>query len=214
MPFPRLYAIADIDLLQARALDLASFTSELRAAGVKLLQYRNKNGSPQTILHDTALLRGIFPAGGDVRLIMNDRADLALLSGYDGVHVGQEDLAPEDARSIVGPDRWVGVSTHSPRQVIEADETSCDYIAYGPIFATASKANPDPTVGLAGLRMARTETKKPLVAIGGITLENLHSVLDAGTDCVAIISGLLPDKNNSKSQSTQQIVEEFSALLG
>ncbi len=211
MVFPRLYAIADVDVLAVRSLDLASFALELRAAGINLLQYRNKQGSPRAMLHDAALLREMFPAGGDTRLILNDRADLTLLSGFDGVHVGQDDLTVEDARHIVGPNTWVGVSTHSPQQVIEADQTSCDYIAYGPIFATATKNNPDPTVGLAGLQMARTLTRKPLIAIGGITRTNCRSVFDAGADSAAVISALLPASNGL--QSTQQIAKEFLAQM-
>ena len=212
MTFPRLYAILDVDLLNARSLDLARFASELHAAGVKLIQYRNKHGSARVMMNDATRLKNLS-AGHAAKLIMNDRADLALLSGFDGVHVGQEDLAAEDARNIVGPNAWVGVSTHFPQQVAEADETPCDYIAYGPVFPTATKENPDPVVGLAGLRMARTLTQKPLVAIGGITLENCHSVLNAGADSVAVISGLLPNGSDPGSKNTRQIAEEFLSLL-
>lgn len=209
MPFPRLYAILDADLLQARGLDLVVFASKLTAAGVTLFQYRNKTGSARAILEDATRLKNLR-LEKKLKLIMNDRADLALLSGFDGVHVGQEDLSPEDARRIVGPDRWVGVSTHSPQQVIEANKTDCDYIAYGPIFSTATKNNPDPTVGLEGLRHARTLTNKPLVAIGGITRENCRSVLEAGADSIAMISALLPSADGS---TTRQIAEGFLALL-
>ena len=210
MDFPRLYAIIDADLLSARSLNITSFAEELRDAGVKLIQYRNKQGSARTILGDAALLKQIF-SGNDLKLIMNDRSDLALLAGFDGVHVGQDDLSAEDTRSIVGPNPWVGVSTHTTQQVIEANETSCDYIAYGPIFPTASKNNPDPTVGLDGLRMARALTRKPLVAIGGITRRNCRSVLEAGADSAAVISDLLPPTNDSSN--TRKIAEEFLALL-
>ncbi len=209
MTLPRLYAILDTDLLQARALDLVPFAAELHAAGIKLLQYRNKQGSARAVLNDAAELKRIF-LGGQARLVMNDRPDLMLLSGFDGVHVGQDDLSAGDARRIVGSDAWVGVSTHSLQQLIEANETSCDYIAYGPIFPTATKNNPDPTVGLAGLRMARSQTHKPLVAIGGITRENCRSVIDAGADSIAVISGLLP---LTGGPSAQQMAEEFLALL-
>ncbi len=141
---------------------------------------------------DAGRLRKAFPVAGDVRLILNDRPDLALLCDFGGVHVGRDDVSVEDARRIVRPAAWVGVSTHSPQQVAEANETSCDYIAYGPMFPTATKNNHDPTVGLAGLRIARSQTRKPLVAIGGITRENCRSVLNAGADSVAVISGLVP----------------------
>lgn len=212
MHFPRLYAIADIDVLAARDLELASFATGLRDAGVTLLQYRNKQGPAQDALHDAATLKAIR-GGSNIRLIMNDRADLALLAGFDGVHVGQDDLTPQDAWHILGLKAWVGVSTHSPQQVIEAETRNVDYVAYGPVFPTATKSNPDPTVGLAGLRLARSHTTKPLVAIGGITLENFRSVIDAGCDSVAIISGLLPTSANGSIRTTRQIAEEFLVRL-
>jgi thiamine-phosphate pyrophosphorylase len=139
---------------------------------------------------------------------MNDRADLCLAAGFDGLHLGQDDLLPESARRIIGsgPDRRLGVSTHNPEQLAEADKTSADYLAIGPIFATASKANPDPVVGLEGLRRARELTNKPLVAIGGITRANARSVIDAGADSVAVISDLLRDPRKS--------AEEFLKVLG
>ena len=147
-----LYPILDIDLLTARSLDLGSIALAWRNAGVTLIQYRNKLGSARDMLRDAARLREIFPVGEGARLIFNDRPDLALLAEFDGVHVGQGDVSAADARRIVGATRWVGVSTNSAEQVIEADKTSCDYIAYGPIFPTASKLNPDPTVGLEGIK--------------------------------------------------------------
>jgi len=210
-----LYPILDIDLLTVRSLDVASIAAAWQAAGVMLVQYRNKQGSAREMLRDAALIRKIFPANGGARLIFNDRPDLALLAGFDGVHLGQEDVSAEDARRIVGPTQWVGVSTNSAEQVMEADKTSCDYIAYGPIFPTASKINPDPTVGLAGLRAARALTAKPLVAIGGITRKNCRSVLDAGADSLAVISDLLPggDNGNANDESASRIVEEFLAVL-
>ena len=210
-----LYPILDIDLLAARSLDLTSIATAWHNAGVTLVQYRNKQGSARQMLRDAVRVREIFPANGGARLIFNDRPDLALLAGFDGVHVGQGDVAAEDARRIVGAARWVGVSTNSAKQVMEADKRSCDYIAYGPIFPTASKVNPDPTVGLAGLRAARALTSKPLVAIGGITRKNCRSVIDAGADSLAVISDLLPLPNNGNSdgESARQIVREFLALL-
>lgn len=214
MKFPRLYAIADVDLLSARSLPLDAFAAGLLAAGVQLVQYRNKQGSARQMLLDAAQLRSIF-SGPSTKLILNDRADLALLSDFDGVHVGQDDLSVEDARSILGPGTWVGVSTHTGEQVIEADKTNCDYIAYGPVFPTTTKDDADPTVGLDGLRVARSLTRKPLVAIGGITRANCRSVLDAGADAVAVISDLLPSNiQNSNSETTRQRAEEFLALLG
>lgn len=209
--FPRLYAIADAELLAARSAPLDGFVAELLTAGVQLVQYRSKQGGVRQILQDAAKLRSVC-SNSSAKLILNDRADLARLAHCDGVHVGQDDLAAEDARAIVGAKSWVGVSTHTPEQLIEADRTDCDYIAFGPIFATASKHNPDPVVGPAGLRTARALTRKPLVAIGGITLENCRAVIDAGADCVAVISALLPGKSQPES-TTRAITEEFLALL-
>jgi thiamine-phosphate pyrophosphorylase len=210
-----LYPILDTSLLIFRSLDLESIVTAWQAAGVTLLQYRNKQGNAREMLRDASRIREIFPANGGTRLILNDRPDLALLAEFDGVHVGREDVSAEDARRIVGANRWVGVSTHSSEQVIEADKMDCDYIAYGPIFPTASKVNPDPTVGLAGLIAARTLTAKPLVAIGGITRKNCRSAIDAGADSVAVISDLLPggENNNGGYKTARQIVEEFLALL-
>jgi thiamine-phosphate pyrophosphorylase len=140
-----------------------------------------------------------------VRLIMNDRADLCLAADLDGVHVGQDDLSPESVRAIIGPKRWLGVSTHNPEQLREADLTSADYLAIGPVFATSSKERPDPVVGLEGVRRARVLTRKPLVAIGGITRANAASVIEAGADSVAVISDLLREPGKS--------AEEFFRIL-
>jgi thiamine-phosphate pyrophosphorylase len=189
LQLPHLYPILDAELLAARSLSLTAVASELRAAGVTLLQYRDKNGSPREILSACATLRKAF-FSSDCRLILNDRADLALLAGFDGVHVGQDDLSPEDARRIVGPDRIVGVSTHTYEQVRIADRSCADYIAIGPVFVTRTKRNPDPVIGLEGVRHARSITHKPLVAIGGIARANARTVLDAGANSVAVISAL------------------------
>jgi len=177
---------------------------ELAAAGCTLLQYRNKSGSARQMLAEARELRARL--GASVKLIMNDRTDLCLAAQYDGLHVGQDDLLPESARRIIGPALCLGVSTHNPEQLAEADKTSADYLAIGPVFATSSKANPDPVVGLAGVRRARELTRKPLVAIGGITRANARSVIEAGADAVAVISDLLRDPRKS--------AEEFSGVLG
>ena len=122
---------------------------------------------------------------------MNDRADLARITGADGVHVGQEDLPVEAARRVLLAGQSVGVSTHTRTQFEKAAATSADYLAFGPIFPTGSKERPDPVVGLAQLREMRGLTRKPLVAIGGITLDNAASVIEAGADSVAVIHDLL-----------------------
>jgi thiamine-phosphate pyrophosphorylase len=208
-PLPRLYAI--LDSSHFADADLLCFAAEeLVRCGVFLIQYRNKSGDAHVILTQARELRqrsrARAPAPHMPRLIMNDRSDLCLAAEFDGVHMGQDDLSPESARTIIGPERWLGVSTHNPQQVAEADKTSADYIAIGPVFATGSKANPDPVIGLAGVRQARQLTRKPLVAIGGITRGNCQSVIEAGADSVAVISDLIRHPGKS--------AEEFLRILG
>jgi thiamine-phosphate pyrophosphorylase len=207
---PRLYAILDTSCFSGPEA-LARAAEELVVAGVLLIQYRNKSEDAQVILTQARALRQQCSrtrasAPHMPKLIMNDRADLCLAAGFDGVHVGQDDLLPESARTIIGSQRWLGVSTHNPQQVIAADKTSADYIAIGPVFATVTKANPDPVIGLAGVRQAHELTRKPLVAVGGINRENCRAVIEAGADSVAVISDLVPDPRKS--------AEEFLRILG
>jgi thiamine-phosphate pyrophosphorylase len=204
---PRLYAIIDVGLLTARGIALNEFASELQEAGVTLIQYRDKTSGPQEILQAVAEIRGAY-GSQPCQLILNDRPDLAVLARADGVHVGQDDLSPADARAVIGPNRIVGVSTHSDNQIRATHLTPADYIAIGPVFATASKLNPDPVIGLEGVRRARALTTKPLIAIGGITRENARSVIDAGADSVAIISGLI-----APNLSTANVARDFLHIL-
>ena len=199
---PRLYAILDAACFPD-APRMFAVADELARAGVTLLQYRNKSGSARQMLEQARELRRRL--GNSVRLIMNDRADLALAAEFDGVHVGQEDLSPDGAQKVVGPGFWLGVSTHNADQVIKADQTSADYIAIGPVFATTSKAQRDPVIGLEGVRQARALLRKPLVAIGGINRANCRSVIEAGADAVAVISDLLREPGKS--------AEEFLRIL-
>jgi thiamine-phosphate pyrophosphorylase len=199
---PRLYCIADSAFFPT-TLELLAFAGALAAGGCTLLQYRNKSGNARVMLEQARELKKQF--GGSVRLIMNDRAELCLAAEFDGVHVGQDDLCPDSVRKIIGPERWLGVSTHNPEQLREADLTSADYLAIGPVFATSSKDKPDPVVGLNGVRRARALTRKPLVAIGGITRLNAASVIGAGADSVAVISDLLREPRKS--------AEEFFRVL-
>ena len=203
----RLYPIVDDEMLRLHQIAAGRVAEELKAAGVSLLQYRNKVGGPNAILRDSAVIWEVF-AGTDCRLILNDRADLVVLAGFGGVHVGQGDLSPEDARRVVGAGRWVGVSTHSDEQVRIADATSADYMAVGPVFATGTKVDAEPVIGLEGVRRARALTKKPLVAIGGITRANARSVIDAGADSVAVISGLLVE-----GEPVEKVARDFLEIL-
>ncbi len=188
LALPRLYAI--IDPAQTCGRPANDVCEALLRAGVRLIQYRDKLSSTLAVFGACAELalivrqhRGTF--------IVNDRSDVALAVGADGVHVGQEDLPVELARRVLGADRWVGTSTHNLEQLREADGSSATYVAFGPIFETRTKAKPDPIVGLEGLREARKATSKPLVAIGGISVANARAAIEAGADAVAVISDLV-----------------------
>jgi thiamine-phosphate pyrophosphorylase len=209
--FPSLYAILDPDLAAA---PLTSLADTLAGVGVRLMQLRDKHGSAAQIHSQTTqLLACLSPRG--VRLIVNDRPDIAAMTAAGGVHVGQEDLPVEEARRICGPSRWVGVSTHNLEQLREADLTSADYIAVGPIFPTATKENPDPVVGLDFLRAARQLTRKPLVAIGGITVGSAADVYQAGANSLAVIRDLLVARNPAeRAREYLKLAERMRAARG
>jgi thiamine-phosphate pyrophosphorylase len=191
---PRLYVILDATLLKIPAKECAK---SLVDAGVRLLQYRNKGASGRELFETSReLAEYLNPLG--VQFIVNDRADVAALAGASGVHVGQDDLGVEQSRVVMGDGKWVGVSTHNAGQFRGALETSADYVAVGPIFATGSKENPDRVVGVGFVRETRAMTDRPLVAIGGITLERAAEVFEAGADSVAIISDILRAENVGK----------------
>ena len=184
---PRLYVILDRALLTVSETECALGLAD---AGVRLLQYRHKAASARELLETSRQLSTALISRG-VTFIVNDRADVAMLSGASGVHVGQEDLSVEAARSVIGSGKLVGVSTHNLEQFQQAAKSSTDYIAVGPVFSTATKANPDPVVGTEFIRRVRTLTDKPIVAIGGITLDRAAEVIQAGADSVAVISDIL-----------------------
>ena len=191
--FPPLYAIIDAGLLKTSELSFAEMMAE---SGVELLQYRSKHATSRQLFEICALLsRECLRLGKKsprvLRFLVNDRPDIARLVGAGGVHVGQTDLGVEQARAIVGPQSWVGVSTHTLQQVAAADQTSADYVAFGPIFPTATKQAADPVVGLDLLARARQRTRKPLVAIGGITLERAEQTYRAGADSLAVTRDLI-----------------------
>lgn len=209
---PKFYAIVDKATLDSRGIRVPCFAGELARAGVRVVQFRDKHSNEQDVLVSSKQISAAFAETGAV-LIMNDRADLAVLAGWSAVHVGHEDLTPCAARKVLGDEQmegkaFVGISTHNDEQVTAANETCADYVAIGPIFATGSKANAEPVVGLEGLRRARALTTKPIVAIGGITRENARSVIDAGADCVAVIGGLF-----SKDERPGKVAQDFLALL-
>lgn len=187
LAFPKLYAILDAELAQASELTIAETLIE---SGVTLIQYRNKQICSRSLFHLSRELVTLGRARG-VRVVVNDRPDVAAMVGAGGVHVGQKDLPVEAARAVCGQECWVGVSTHNMEQVREAATTSADYIAVGPIFATATKKNADPVVGLELIQQARKLARKPIVAIGGITVERAADVFKAGADCIAVARDLL-----------------------
>jgi thiamine-phosphate pyrophosphorylase len=184
---PRLYVILDASLLRQSETKCAE---NLVAAGVRLLQYRDKQAGAREFLEKSrGLAELVCPR--DALFFVNDRPDVAYLAGASGVHVGQHDLNAEQARAVLGTEKLVGVSTHSLEQFAVAAATSADYLAVGPIFETRTKANPDPVVGAELVRRARLMTDKPIVAIGGITLDRAAEIIAAGADSVAVISDIL-----------------------
>jgi thiamine-phosphate pyrophosphorylase len=198
MQLPLLYPILDVDCLAAACEPeellhaLCAHARALAEGGCTLMQYRAKSLNARVALAQARELRRLLP---DATLIMNDRADLCLAAGFDGVHVGQEDLSPEAVRRVLGPERTVGYSTHNAAQIAEALAMPIDYLAIGPVFATASKLKADPVVGVEGVAEARRLIQQsgralPLVAIGGITRANAESVLRAGANALAVIGDL------------------------
>ena len=187
---PFVYPIVDAALVDEGRI--AAFVSALAAAGAAIVQLRAKS------LGDRALAAAASAAvsaghGGGALVIVNDRPDVARVSGADGVHVGQDDMEAADVRRVMPAPAVIGVSTHEVAQVRSAPAALLDYVAIGPVFATRSKAAPDPVVGLAGVAAARAATSLPLVAIGGITRANAAAVIAAGADAVAVISELMVD---------------------
>jgi thiamine-phosphate pyrophosphorylase len=230
--FPKLYPILDAELVfrelapraagtqpstesKERETLLRRLVRELARAGVEILQYRNKRDDDKVVLADALAIREGAkslgqPRRNPMRLILNDRVELVAAAGWDGVHVGQEDLSPQQARLLAGPGAIVGLSTHTAEQVVTADAEPVDYVAIGPVFATATKPDTSPVIGLEGVRRARALTGKPLVAIGGITRENAAAVYEAGADSVAVISAIFGAQ--SSGESVADSVRQFRPL--
>lgn len=201
LALPKLYPITDARL----AHDLQ--VERLCEGGARFIQLREKRRSAREFYREALnAVRAAHERGA--RLIVNDRADVALAVGADGVHLGQDDLSPDAARRVLGEGAIIGLSTHNVEQAFEAARMDVDYVAIGPVFATTSKEKPDPVVGLEGVRRAREAVKdKPLVAIGGVTLENALSVLEAGADSVALIGALASGDDPSEiSERTRRFL--------
>ena len=184
---PKIYPITNVEL---SGLSHADQVRQLADAGCRFLQIRDKSGSSREIFDAVVESVSIADSIG-MKVILNDRVDIAVAARAHGIHLGQDDLQPEEARKLLGDEAIIGYSTHSVEQAIEGANLPIDYIAIGPIFATRTKENPDPVVGLDGLRRVRDAIGDfPLVAIGGIDIMNVHNVLASGADCAAIISDL------------------------
>lgn len=211
--FPVLYPILDAGLAlagcdpgcEARWARLRGLVCELAQAGVEILQYRNKVDDDVLVAQDALAMREAAPG---LRLILNDRLALVAPSGWDGVHVGQDDAMPSHARALLGRGALVGLSTHTDEQVLAADREPVDYIAIGPVYSTLTKADTSPAIGIEGVIRARGLTQKPLVAIGGITVENAPAVYDAGADSVAVISAIF-----ASGRSPSDSVKDFLAIF-
>lgn len=191
LTLPRLYAILDVDRAAARGIAPLALLDLWLDKGIRLIQLRAKTLSfgPMLELADAVVSR-THAAGG--LAIVNDRVDVARLANADGIHLGRDDLSPFEAREMLGPDRLIGFSTHSEGQVEAALSMPVDYLAIGPVFATVSKARPDPVVGLEGVRAAVERAGAiPVVAIGGITLARAPEVLGSGAASIAVIADLL-----------------------
>jgi thiamine-phosphate pyrophosphorylase len=186
LSLPRLYPITDVYL---SGLSHAQQVERLAEGGATFVQLRDKKASPRDFYAAAREAVEVARRLG-VLVIINDRVDIAIAAGADGVHLGQDDLPPEKARALLGADRIVGFSTHNLKQALEANFAPVDYIAIGPAFQTSTKEKPDPVVGLEAIAEIKRSISKPLVAIGGITLEHAKSVIEAGADSVAIISDL------------------------
>jgi len=205
---PRIYPILDTQLLGKCGIDVETAVAAFLEGGARILQFRHK-GFWNRAAYASAQAVARLSSDAGVPLVVNDRADFALLLRA-GLHLGQDDLSPGDARKLLGAEPAIGFSTHNAAQLCAARHQPVDYIAFGPIFGTASKRNPDPVVGCAELRRCRALIDKPLVAIGGITVENGREILRAGADSLAIISGLLPESPSARSLRDR--MEEWQRL--
>jgi thiamine-phosphate pyrophosphorylase len=207
LKLPRVYPILDTEIFTNRGVGIEVAAAAFLDGGAGILQFRHKgHWSREVYAMAEGVARLCREAGA--MFIINDRADFAMLLGA-GLHVGQDDLAPRDARKLLGPEAIIGYSTHSVGQLCAAGGEPVNYVALGPIFATGSKRNPDPAVGVEELRQCKALADKPLVAIGGITMENAEAVLKAGADSLAILSGLLPE-----SVSASCLREQMEAWQG
>ena len=209
MKLPRVYPILDTESLDRQGLAFETAAASFLDGGAGILQIRHKSHWSRAVFESAQTVARLCREAG-TPLIVNDRADFAMLLEA-GLHIGQDDLAPRDARRLIGPDAVLGFSSHNVNQLCAAGGEPVDYVALGPIFRTASKQNPDPVTGVEELRRCRPLIEKPLVAIGGITQENALQVLEAGADSLAVIAGLLPEK--ATAHSLRERMEQWQRLV-
>jgi thiamine-phosphate pyrophosphorylase len=209
MILPRLYPILDTGTLALRNCDVVAAAEGMLAGGARILQFRHKGQYSREVFGAAEKVAELCRRAGCL-CVIDDRADIAVLLDA-GVHVGQDDLPPQDARRLIGPGRLLGFSTHNEAQLRAAASEPADYIAVGPIFGTTSKEKPDPVVGIEELHRLRALETRPLVAIGGITRENALAVLEAGADSVAVIGDLLPAECNFESM--RERMEQWQKLV-
>jgi thiamine-phosphate pyrophosphorylase len=209
MKLPRLYPILDTGTLERKGLAVERAARGMLAGGARILQFRHKGFFSREIFDEAERVARMCREA-QALFIVDDRADVAVLLDA-GVHLGQEDLPPADARHIAGAKRIIGFSTHNEAQLRAAADEPVDYVALGPIFGTGSKERPDPVVGVAELARLRKITGRPLVAIGGITRENALQVLAAGADSVAVIADVLPGP--STEETIRERMEEWQRLV-
>ena len=206
---PRLYPILDTESLDRRGVSLETTAAAFLEGGAGILQIRHKGHWSRAVFEAAERVARLCREAG-ATLFVNDRADFALLL-QAGLHIGQDDLPPRDARKLMGPDASIGFSSHNARQLCEAGGEPVDYLAIGPVFATSSKRNPDPVVGVEEVRRCRALVEKPLVAIGGVSRQNALDVLRAGADSVAVIADLLPEQVTARS--LRERMEEWQRLV-
>jgi len=192
MTLPRLYPILDVAAIRTHNLPVVKTAEAMLEGGAQILQWRCKVPVDRMLFQQAERVARLC-RDYQVPLVVNDRADIAMLL-ESALHVGQDDLPSGDARRLIGPEAWLGLSTHNEEHLGRAQNEPIDYVALGPIFSTTTKENPDPEVGLRQLQQWRARTSLPLVAIGGITRKNCLAVLDSGADSVAVISDLLPEE--------------------
>jgi thiamine-phosphate pyrophosphorylase len=209
MILPRLYPIVDTESLARRGCAAEAAARAMLEGGARILQFRHKGFFSRAVVEQAERVALLCQQAG-ARFIVDDRADIALLLGA-GVHLGQEDLTPVDARRVLGDRHVVGFSTHNEEQLRAAANEPIDYVALGPIFGTQSKERPDPVLGVAALARLRPLARHPLVAIGGITRENAREVIEAGADAVAVIADLLPEP--CTQETILERMEEWQRLL-